>query len=125
MNTNFAFPLPLVIYRRVAPTRRPGAAAPVTERSPSSSPPLTTALSAPAIINLLYLAMIYLSDFLIPLPKSIEWIALASPAYYLDQRALSAMGAPSHGAALTHIGLLAAVTLLPAAMAIRRLARVG
>jgi ABC-2 type transport system permease protein len=86
---------------------------------------LTTARSAPAIINLLYLAMIYLSSFLIPLPKSIEWIALASPAFYLDQLALSALGAPSHGAALTHIGVLAGVTFLPAALAIRRLARVG
>ncbi len=86
---------------------------------------LTTARSAPAIINLLYLAMIYLSSFLIPLPKSIEWIALASPAFYLDQLALSALGAPSHGAALTHVGVLAGVTLLPAALAIRRLARVG
>jgi ABC-2 type transport system permease protein len=86
---------------------------------------LTTARSAPAIINLLYLAMIYLSGFLIPLPKSIEWIALASPAFYLDQLALSALGAASHGAALTQIGVLAGVTLLPATLAIRRLARVG
>ena len=86
---------------------------------------LTTARSSPAIINLLYLAMIYLSGFLIPLPKSIESIALASPAFYLDQLALSALGAPSYGAALTHMGVLAGVTLLPAALAIRRLARVG
>ena len=86
---------------------------------------LTTARSAPAVINLLYLAMIYLSSFLIPLPKSIEWIALASPAHYLDQLALSALGAPSQGTALTHTAVLVGVTVLPAAAAIRRLARVG
>ncbi len=86
---------------------------------------LTSARSAPAIINVLYLAMIYLSNLLIPLSKSIEWIALCSPAFYLDQMALRALGAPSHGAILTQVGVLMGVTIVPAALAIRRLARVG
>ena len=86
---------------------------------------LTTARGAPAIINLLYLAMIYLSGFLIPLPKSIESIALASPAFYLDQLALKGLGAPSHGAVWMHIGVLSGATFLAGGLAIRRLARVG
>jgi ABC-2 type transport system permease protein len=86
---------------------------------------LTTARSAPPIINLFYLAMIYLSGFLIPLPKSIEAIALGSPAFYLDQLLLHALGAPSHGAMVLQVGVLVGVTLLPGALAVRRLARVG
>lgn len=86
---------------------------------------LTSAKSAPAFVNLLYLPMIYLSGFLIPLPKSLQWIALASPAFHLDQLALSAIGAPSQGATAVHIAVLVSVTLLPTVLAIRRLARVG
>jgi len=85
----------------------------------------TSGKAAPAVTNLLYLAMIYLSGFLIPLPKGVQWIALASPAFYLDQLALSAAGAPSHGTTVMHVIVLAGVTLLLTSIAVRRLARVG
>jgi ABC-2 type transport system permease protein len=83
------------------------------------------AKTAHAIVNIFYLAMIYLSDILIPLPKSIEAIALASPAFYLDQLVLGATGGPSHGAMIVHVAVLVGVTLLLGAFAVRRLARVG
>ena len=81
--------------------------------------------AAPAIANLLYLAMIYLSGILLPMPKSMEAIALASPAYHLDQLAFRVLGAPSQGAVLVHVAVLAAVTLVLTAISVRRLARVG
>jgi ABC-2 type transport system permease protein len=84
-----------------------------------------SAKSAPAIVGLFYLPMIYLSGFLIPLPKIVQWIAFVSPAFYLDQLVLRAAGAPSQGAAILHGAARAGVTLLLSALAIRRLARVG
>jgi ABC-2 type transport system permease protein len=77
--------------------------------------------SAPAFVNLLYLPMIYLSGFLIPLPKSIDAIQYVSPAYHLDRLVLWAIGAPVAGVAV-HVAVLAAVTTVGAAAALRRLA---
>jgi ABC-2 type transport system permease protein len=85
----------------------------------------TTGKAAPAITNLIYLAMIYLSGIMFPLPKSMQATALLWPAYHLDQLALRALGAPSQGAPLAHIAVLAAVTLVCAGLSVRRLARVG
>ena len=79
--------------------------------------------SAPAFVNLLYLPMIYLSGFLIPLPKRIEAIQLVSPAYHLDRLALWAAGAPGGSAAIVHAAVLAGVTALFGALALGRLAR--
>jgi ABC-2 type transport system permease protein len=84
-----------------------------------------SAKSAPAFVNLLYLPMIYLSGFLIPLPKSFQWIESISPAFHLHQLALRAIGAPSLGSPLLHVAVLAGVTLTLTALAVRRLARVG
>ncbi len=81
--------------------------------------------SAPAIVNLIYLPMIYLSGFLFQLPKSVGWIAQFSPAYYLHQLTLRSIGSPSAGSAWMNFGVLAAVTLLLTAVSVRRLARVG
>jgi len=86
---------------------------------------LSSGKAAPAFVNLLYLPMIYLSGFLFPLPKSMHWIALISPAYHLDQVALKAIGAPSEGLLAIHLLVLASVTLVFTALAVRRLARVG
>lgn len=85
----------------------------------------TSGKAAPAIANLFYLAMIYLSGILLPLPKSMYVVALASPAYHLDQLAFQILGAPSQGAALVHVAVLAGVTLVFTAVSVRRLARVG
>jgi ABC-2 type transport system permease protein len=85
----------------------------------------TSGKAAPAIANLLYLAMIYLSGILLPLPKSMWAVALASPAYHLDQLLFQVLGAPSQGPALVHVAVLAGVTLVFTAVSVRRLARVG
>jgi ABC-2 type transport system permease protein len=77
--------------------------------------------SAPAFVNLLYLPMIYLSGFLIPLPTSIAAIQYASPAYHLDRLALWALGAPVAGVTV-HLAVLALVTVVGATAALRRLA---
>lgn len=84
---------------------------------------LASAKSAPAFVNLLYLPMIYLSGILIPLPASMKWIALASPAYHLEQLALTAIWAPHEGAPAIHAAFLAAVTLVFTAWAVQRLKR--
>jgi ABC-2 type transport system permease protein len=86
---------------------------------------LASGKAAPAFVNLLYLPMIYLSGIFFPLPKSMHWIALISPAYHLDQLAFAAAGAPSEGTAAIHAMVLACVTLACTMLALRRLARVG
>lgn len=85
----------------------------------------TTGKSAPAIANVIYLAMIYLSGILFPLPKSMQTVALVWPAYHLDQLALRALGAASQGPAMVHVAVLAGMTLLLGILSVRRLARVG
>jgi len=86
---------------------------------------LASAKAAPAFVNLLYLPMIYLSAILFPLPKSLHWVALFSPAYHLDQLGLASMGFSSDGMPLVHLLVLAGATLVFTALALRRLARVG
>ncbi len=85
----------------------------------------TTGKAAPAIANLFYLAMIYLSGIMFPLPKSMAAMAVIWPAHHLDQLAFRVLGNPSEGAAWMHVAVLAGVTLLFTALSIRRLARVG
>jgi ABC-2 type transport system permease protein len=81
--------------------------------------------AAPAFVNLLYLPMIYLSGILLPLPKSMHWVALFSPAYHLDQLDLASIGIPSAGSSATHVLVLAGITIGFTAVAVRRIARVG
>jgi ABC-2 type transport system permease protein len=78
--------------------------------------------AAPAFVNLRYLPMIYLSGFLIPLPKSFDALTRLSPAYHLDRLALGAVGAQSDRP-LEHVMVLLGVTLVCGALAIRRLSR--
>jgi ABC-2 type transport system permease protein len=80
---------------------------------------------APAIVNIIYLPMIYLSGLFFPLPKSIQVIALFSPAFHLDQLALRAAGVGSILPPMMHLGALVGVTVLFGGLAIRRLSRVG
>ncbi len=86
---------------------------------------LASGKSAPAFVNLFYLPMIYLSGFLIPLPKSMLWVERLSPAYHLDQLALRAIGAPIPGSMAVHVTILAVLTLVLTAVSVRRLERVG
>ena len=86
---------------------------------------LASGKAAPAMVNVLYLPMIYLSAILIPLPKSMHWIALLSPAYHLEQAALGAIGLPAEGQGVVHVAVLAGVTVVFTALAIQRLKRVN
>ena len=81
--------------------------------------------AAPAIANLVYLAMAYLGGLWFPLPKSVQWIALFSPAFHLDQLSLRAAGAANLGSPLVHVAVLVGVTLFFTALAVRGLARLG
>jgi len=81
--------------------------------------------AAPAIGNIIYLAMIYLSSIMFPLPKSMQDSAVIWPAYHLAQLAFSALGASGQGSALVHIAVLGGVTIVATTLSVRRLARVG
>ena len=84
-----------------------------------------SAKAAPALVNLAYLPMIYLSGFLIPL-KHMEWLERWSPAFHLHQLALHAIGADNAGwNSWVHVAVLACVTVVLTWLAVRRLARVG
>lgn len=96
---------------------------------------LASSKTAPALVNLTYLPMMYLGGLFIPLPKSVQPVEYGSPAFYLDKLGLIVAGVPSldqlaagvadHGAPLVHAAVLACVTLLFSALAVRRLARVS
>jgi ABC-2 type transport system permease protein len=86
---------------------------------------LASGKAAPAFVNLLYLPMIYLSGILFPLPKSMHWAALVSPAYHLDQLGLASIGVPNTGTPAIHVLVLIGITLVFALLALRRLRRAG
>jgi ABC-2 type transport system permease protein len=82
---------------------------------------------APAIANLVFLPMLWLSGLFIPLPKFLEPWAVIWPAFHLNQAALGWAGvsefsflAPGISAAV-----LTGVTVIFGGLAIRRLARKG
>ncbi len=83
-------------------------------------------LAAPAIINLIYLPLSFLSGLWLPLPALPEFlrsIAPLWPPYHLGQLALQAVGQPSLGTPLGHVMVLAGVTVAFLALAWRKLAR--
>lgn len=77
--------------------------------------------AAPAIVNVAYLAMIYISGLFIPLPASIRWIALFSPAFHLNQLCLAMAGVGSILSQTMHVAALLGVTVLFAGLTVRRL----
>ncbi len=81
--------------------------------------------TAPAVVNVVYLAMVYLSGLFIPLPGSIRWIALFSPAFHLNQLCLAMAGAGSILLQSMHMAALAGVSVLFAGLTIKRLTREG
>ncbi len=85
----------------------------------------TSGRSAPAITNVVYLAMIYLSGLFFPIPKALQAVMQASPAYHIEQLMLSAVGGAAEGAVIVHVAVLTGLTLLLVAVSLRRLARVG
>jgi len=85
-----------------------------------------SAQAAPAIINLIYLPLSFLSGLWLPLsmlPAFLRKIAPLWPAYHLGQLAYAAVGQPSTGSMLSHVAALAAVTMIFLLAARRRLAR--
>jgi ABC-2 type transport system permease protein len=69
--------------------------------------------SAPAIVNLLFLPMSFLSGLWIPLPVLpgfLQRLAVLLPPYHLAQLALRQVGAPSAGSPAVHVAALAAFT---------------
>jgi ABC-2 type transport system permease protein len=80
--------------------------------------------ASPAIVNLIFLPMAFLSGLWWPLqfmPQFLQDIAPTWPAYHLAQMALAAVGAPSKGSALGHVAVLAGVTLFFFLLAVRRM----
>lgn len=88
---------------------------------------MTSARGAPAIVNILYILFMYLSGLFMPLPQSIAFIALGTPAFYLHQLGLEVAGLPNFllGTVLNHVVVLLGITLLCLGMAVRRLQRLG
>jgi ABC-2 type transport system permease protein len=88
---------------------------------------LASGQGAPALINLVYLPMAFLSGLWVPLailPGFVQVIAPALPSYHLNQLALDAVGVLDVRA-LPHIGMLAAFTGAALWLAARRLRRSG
>lgn len=86
---------------------------------------LVNGSGAPAVINLIYLPMSFLSGLWMPLsalPAAVRGVAPAWPAFHLGQLALAAVGQPSDGSPITHVATLAAIALLFLILARRRLA---
>jgi ABC-2 type transport system permease protein len=87
---------------------------------------LVNGQAAPAVINLIYLPMSFLSGLWMPLtvlPAAVRGIAPLWPAYHLGQLALGAVGQPTEGSPLAHVVALAGVTTVFLFFARRRLAR--
>jgi ABC-2 type transport system permease protein len=84
-----------------------------------------TGRTAPAVVNLVYLPLIYLSGLFIPLPAGIRFVALFSPAFHLNQLALNMAGVGSILSVAMHVAALAGVTVLFLGLTARRLSRLG
>ena len=85
---------------------------------------LVSGPASPAIVNLIFLPMAFLSGLWLPLqfmPKFLSDLAPIWPAYHLAQMALGTVGAPSAGTMTGHVAVLAAITLLFFLLAMRRM----
>ncbi len=81
---------------------------------------------APAVINLVYLPMAFLSGLWVPLgmlPATLVQLAQLWPAYHLAQIALRVVGRDAGQPLVLHLAVLAAVTVVFSLLALRRLAR--
>ena len=77
--------------------------------------------AAPAVVNLVYLPMGFISGLWIPLevlPGFMKSIAPLMPAYHLGQLALASIGAGGGAPAWTHITALAGFTVIGLALAV-------
>ena len=81
---------------------------------------------APALVNLIYLPMAFLSGLWIPLqmlPSLLTTLAPLWPSYHLGQLALRVVGQDNGGSSVGHVAALLAVTVAFFALAYRRLRR--
>ena len=83
--------------------------------------------SAPAIINVLFLPMLWLSGLFFPLPTFLERLVIIWPAFHLNQVAIGAAGIEgfSFVSPIVSAAVLLGITVLCGGLAIRRLARHG
>ena len=89
---------------------------------------LVSGQAAPAVVNLIYLPMAFLSGLWVPLQflgKTIPDLAPLWPAYHLLQLAREAVGAITVGSTANHIGELVGVTVVFYYLAVRRLSGRG
>jgi ABC-2 type transport system permease protein len=85
---------------------------------------LVSGQASPAIVNLIFLPMAFLSGLWLPLqflPKILSDIAPLWPAYHLAQMGLATVGAASQGTFASHIAVLVAITLVFFMLAVRRM----
>jgi len=85
---------------------------------------LVSGAASPAIVNLIFLPMAFLSGLWVPMqfmPKVLIDFAPIWPSYHLAQMALGTVGAPSSGTVLGHVAVLAGVTLVFFLLAMRRM----
>lgn len=81
---------------------------------------------APAVVNLIYFPMIYLSGlFPFPLPPALQTAAALWPAFHLNQLSLAALGSPVALSPWTAVAVLAVFSVVCVVVAARRLAREG
>jgi ABC-2 type transport system permease protein len=84
--------------------------------------------AAPAIVNVIYLPMAFLSGLWVPmpiLPHVLQQLAPVWPAFHLAQLQLDTLGAPSMGTFASHVASLAGFTIVFFTIAMRRLATGG
>jgi ABC-2 type transport system permease protein len=89
---------------------------------------LISGQAAPAIINLIYLPMAFLSGLLVPLqflPKALQALGPVWPPYHLTQLSAAAVGVPWAGSLGSHLTALIGVTVLFFMLAMRRLGSRG
>jgi len=89
---------------------------------------LTSGNASPAIINMIYLPMAFLSGLWVPLhfmPGVLQNLAPLWPAHHLAQLSMDAVGAPVVGTTGNHLAALAGVTVLFFFLAMRRLGNRG
>ena len=86
-----------------------------------------SAKAAPAVVNVIYLPMAFLSGLWVPIhlfPDSMEMLANAFPAYHLAQLALLVQGNNAGSPWYLHAGALLAFTLVFLVLSVRQFKRV-
>jgi len=89
---------------------------------------LVSGQAAPAVVNMIYLPMAFLSGVWFPIEgmsKVLHQLAPLWPAHHLVQLGLGAVGAPTVGSTANHVAALTGVTVLFYILAMRRLSNRG